>query len=186
MINISKLYCDQITPGDWLRYGRKGSGERPGEAVPAKASERRPIVVWNITRTCNLRCVHCYNDSGLDKPCNEITTETGQSRHRRPGRFRRAVDPVLGRRASHAPRPLRIDRIRRRQGPADRHLDQRHADRRGQGQRDQAARGLLRGDQSRRHRPDQRQVPGRCRGRSSGRSEASATARTPACGSACD
>lgn len=79
MINISKLYCDQITPGDWLRYGRKGSGERPGEAVPAKASERRPIVVWNITRTCNLRCVHCYNDSGLDKPCNEISTEKAKA-----------------------------------------------------------------------------------------------------------
>ena len=79
MINISKLYCDQITPGDWLRYGRKGSGERPGEAVPAKASERRPIVVWNITRTCNLRCVHCYNDSGVGKPCNEITTEKAKA-----------------------------------------------------------------------------------------------------------
>jgi radical SAM protein with 4Fe4S-binding SPASM domain len=79
MINISKLYCDQITPGDWLRYGKKGSGERPGEAVPAKASERRPIVVWNITRTCNLRCVHCYNDSGVDKPCNEISTEKAKA-----------------------------------------------------------------------------------------------------------
>lgn len=74
MINISKLYCDQITPGDWLRYGRKGSGEREGEAVPKKASERRPIVVWNITRNCNLRCVHCYNDSGADKTCNEVST----------------------------------------------------------------------------------------------------------------
>ncbi len=74
MINISKLYCDQITPGDWLRYGRKGSGERRGEVVPAKASERRPIVVWNITRNCNLQCVHCYNDSGPDKTCNEIST----------------------------------------------------------------------------------------------------------------
>ena len=66
MINISKLYCDEITPGDWLRYGREGSGERAGEIVPKQASERRPIVVWNITRTCNLRCVHCYNDSGTD------------------------------------------------------------------------------------------------------------------------
>jgi len=73
MINISKLYCDQSTPGDWLRYGRKGS-ERQGEVVPEKASARRPIVVWNITRTCNLRCVHCYNDSGLDKPCQEVST----------------------------------------------------------------------------------------------------------------
>ena len=38
MINISKLYCDQVTPGDWLRYGAKGSGEREGEIVPKKAS----------------------------------------------------------------------------------------------------------------------------------------------------
>jgi len=51
MINISKLYCAQVTPGDWLRYGKKGSGERGGEIVPKKASERRPIVVWNITRS---------------------------------------------------------------------------------------------------------------------------------------
>ena len=55
MINISRLYCDEVTPGDWLRYGKKGSGEREGEIVPKRASERRPIVVWNITRTCNLR-----------------------------------------------------------------------------------------------------------------------------------
>ncbi len=74
MINISKLYCGQITPGDWLRYGKKGSGERQGEAVPAKASQRRPIVVWNITRMCNLQCVHCYNDSGPDKACDELST----------------------------------------------------------------------------------------------------------------
>lgn len=73
MINISKLYCDQITPGDWLRYGMTGSGERKGESVPKKASERRPIVVWNITRTCNLKCVHCYNDSGASKASDELS-----------------------------------------------------------------------------------------------------------------
>ncbi|MHC4542460.1 MAG: radical SAM protein, partial [Planctomycetota bacterium] len=59
MINISKLYCDQVTPGDWLRYG----------------SERRPIVVWNITRACNLKCVHCYNDSGACKADDELATD---------------------------------------------------------------------------------------------------------------
>ena len=75
MINISKLYCDQVTPGDWLRYGREGSGEGQGEVVPKKASERRPIVVWNITRACNLKCVHCYNDSGAGKPSNEVSTD---------------------------------------------------------------------------------------------------------------
>lgn len=75
MINISKLYCDQVTPGDRLRYGKKGSGEREGEITPKKASERRPIVVWNITRACNLKCVHCYNDSGVGKPFKDISTE---------------------------------------------------------------------------------------------------------------
>ena len=73
MINISKLYCDQVTPGDWLRYGKKGSGE--GEVVPKLASERRPIVVWNITRACNLKCVHCYNDSGTCKADDELSTK---------------------------------------------------------------------------------------------------------------
>ena len=34
--------------------------------------------MWNITRTCNLQCVHCYNDSGLGKPCNELTTVQAQ------------------------------------------------------------------------------------------------------------
>jgi radical SAM protein with 4Fe4S-binding SPASM domain len=75
MINISKLYCDEVTPGDWLRYGKKGSGEREGEVVPKLASERRPIVVWNISRACNLKCVHCYNDSGASKADDELSTE---------------------------------------------------------------------------------------------------------------
>ncbi|HUS71819.1 MAG TPA: radical SAM protein [Sedimentisphaerales bacterium] len=74
MINISKLYCDQVTPGDWLRYGKKGSGERGREVVPKRASERRPVVVWNITRACNLACVHCYNDSGACKADDELST----------------------------------------------------------------------------------------------------------------
>ncbi|MBL7153557.1 MAG: radical SAM protein [Phycisphaerae bacterium] len=75
MINISRLYCDQVTPGDWLRYGKEGSGEREGEIIPKKASERRPIVVWNITRACNLKCVHCYNDSGVGKAAREVSTD---------------------------------------------------------------------------------------------------------------
>jgi radical SAM protein with 4Fe4S-binding SPASM domain len=74
MINISKLYCGQVTPGDWLRYGSTGSGERDSKIVPKTASERRPIVVWNITRACNLKCVHCYNDSGTEKADDELST----------------------------------------------------------------------------------------------------------------
>ncbi len=75
MINISRLYCDQITPGDWLRYGENGSGMRKNETVPLSASQRKPVVVWNITRACNLKCVHCYNDSGHGGTCGDATKD---------------------------------------------------------------------------------------------------------------
>jgi len=38
------------------------------------ASRRRPVVVWNITRTCNLRCVHCYSDSAAQSYPDELST----------------------------------------------------------------------------------------------------------------
>ena len=34
----------------------------------------RPIVSWNITRRCNLKCVHCYIDAGLAEP-GELNTK---------------------------------------------------------------------------------------------------------------
>ena len=74
MINISKLYCDEVTPGDWIRYGKPGSGERTQDVVPTAAAARKPIVVWNITRLCNLKCVHCYNDSGGTETDLAVTT----------------------------------------------------------------------------------------------------------------
>jgi radical SAM protein with 4Fe4S-binding SPASM domain len=57
MINLTRLYLGESQPADGLRYGI-GHG-RPF----ANAAERRPVVVWNITRRCNLRCIHCYSDS---------------------------------------------------------------------------------------------------------------------------
>lgn len=56
MINLTRLYCDESQPMDSLRYGR-------GHGSPNSAAERKPIVVWNITRRCNLKCIHCYSDS---------------------------------------------------------------------------------------------------------------------------
>ena len=77
MINISKLYCDEITPGDRIRYGRQDKDKT--KIVPKSASERRPIVVWNITRACNLKCIHCYNDSGAGKPAEEISSQKAKA-----------------------------------------------------------------------------------------------------------
>jgi len=68
MVNITKLYCGEDQPADGLRYGH-------GHGAPKSAAERRPIVVWNVTRTCNLRCVHCYSDSYAQKYSGELTNE---------------------------------------------------------------------------------------------------------------
>lgn len=72
MINLTRLYCDVAQPMDHLRYGR-------GHGSPASAAERRPIVVWNITRRCNLKCVHCYQDSDSKFYPGELSWEQCQA-----------------------------------------------------------------------------------------------------------
>lgn len=66
MINVTKLYCGVTQPADALRYGQ-------GHGAPRSAAERRPIVVWNITRRCNLKCLHCYSDSDAREYPGELT-----------------------------------------------------------------------------------------------------------------
>ena len=79
MIDISVLYGGLETPSTPPRYGRKITQIDPPEhqrmAVARSAKERRPIVVWNLTRTCNLKCVDCYTDSEAKKYPSELTTE---------------------------------------------------------------------------------------------------------------
>lgn len=76
MISISRLLCNTISPGDYLRYR---------EAVPhsdtlsrAVAEPPRPVVVWNCTRQCNLSCLHCYANATNQRPSGEMNTETGK------------------------------------------------------------------------------------------------------------
>ena len=79
MIDISVLYSGLETPSTPHRYGRKITQIDPPPhqrmAVAKCAAERRPIVVWNLTRTCNLKCVHCYTDSAAKRYPDELTTE---------------------------------------------------------------------------------------------------------------
>lgn len=75
MISISKLYSGAQTQSDGLRYGRASGESNTGQPVPKSAFDRRPVVVWNITRTCNLRCIHCYTDSYAESYPDELTTE---------------------------------------------------------------------------------------------------------------
>ncbi len=73
MIGISKLYCGTVEPGDVLRYGRR-SDRLPAHLLQF-AEDKRPVVVWNCTRRCNLRCVHCYSQSEDRTYGGELTTD---------------------------------------------------------------------------------------------------------------
>lgn len=79
MIDVSVLYCGLETPSTPHRYGRAITQIDPPEHQRMKraksAAERRPIVVWNLTRTCNLHCVHCYTDSEARRYPGELSTE---------------------------------------------------------------------------------------------------------------
>ncbi|MBL9113798.1 MAG: radical SAM protein [Verrucomicrobiaceae bacterium] len=76
MINITKLWTGAAQPADALRYG---TGKHPGHPGGHTASTRKPITVWNITRTCNLRCVHCYSDSQAMNYPGELSWEQMES-----------------------------------------------------------------------------------------------------------
>ena len=73
MIGISKLYCGAVEPSDVLRYNRH-SGSLPSHLLQFSA-DKKPVVVWNMTRRCNLKCIHCYSNSAdIDYP-DELTTQ---------------------------------------------------------------------------------------------------------------
>jgi 12,18-didecarboxysiroheme deacetylase len=61
-----------VEPGDVLRYNRE-SGRLPSHLLQF-SRDKKPVVVWNMTRRCNLRCVHCYSSSQNIRYGNELTT----------------------------------------------------------------------------------------------------------------
>lgn len=71
MIGISRLYTGQAEASDRLRYGQ---GTRP----PARGPGRKPVVVWNCTRRCNLHCLHCYSRSDSRAAPRELSTAEGR------------------------------------------------------------------------------------------------------------
>ena len=77
MIGISKLYCGQVEPSDALRYGRH-SGKLPSHLLQFSA-DKKPVVVWNMTRRCNLKCVHCYAQAVDETGRDEIGTAQGKA-----------------------------------------------------------------------------------------------------------
>lgn len=69
MIGISKLLCGTESFGDKLRYTHSASSQ-----IDGVSAGNGPVVVWNCTRTCNLKCIHCYADSDSKKYNGELNT----------------------------------------------------------------------------------------------------------------
>ncbi len=70
MIGISKLYMGQVEVSDPLRYGRH-SAKLPSHLLQF-SSDKKPVVVWNVTSACNLACTHCY--AATQGTPHELTT----------------------------------------------------------------------------------------------------------------
>jgi 12,18-didecarboxysiroheme deacetylase len=78
MIGISKLYCGAVEASDPLRYGRDSS-LLPSHLLQF-SKDKRPVVVWNTTKRCNLKCVHCYAFAeGEDYRGDELPTDEGKA-----------------------------------------------------------------------------------------------------------
>ena len=77
MIGISKLYCATVEPSDALRYGRH-SGKLPSHLLQF-SSDKTPVVVWNVTRRCNLKCIHCYAHATEEQARDELSTDEGKA-----------------------------------------------------------------------------------------------------------
>lgn len=69
MLSLTKMLTEEIYFGDELRYTAHAKEQRNGVA-----EGRGPVVVWNYTRQCNLKCVHCYSNSTSKSYEDELTT----------------------------------------------------------------------------------------------------------------
>ncbi len=70
MLSVTNLLCDHEAGNERLRYGHRNThGEC--EATP------RPVVVWAVTKACNLRCVHCYASATNAPARDELTYAQG-------------------------------------------------------------------------------------------------------------
>ncbi|KHD37106.1 Fe-S oxidoreductase [Clostridium acetobutylicum] len=74
MIGISKLLCSSESYGDKLRYVKEARNQKNGAT-----SNLGPVVVFNCTKTCNLRCKHCYAGSDGKTYKDELSTEEAYS-----------------------------------------------------------------------------------------------------------
>ena len=70
MLSLTKMLTGEAYYGDELRYTNHAHAQKNGVS-----EGRGPVVAWNYTRSCNLKCIHCYSRSENLKYENELTTE---------------------------------------------------------------------------------------------------------------
>ncbi|WP_255151255.1 TIGR04347 family pseudo-SAM/SPASM protein [Halorarius halobius] len=75
MISVSKLLCGLDAEGDGLRYD---AADESAEPQIREEKQRRPVVVWNLTKQCNLYCDHCYAAADTDCAPGELSTAEGK------------------------------------------------------------------------------------------------------------
>lgn len=71
MIGCTKLLCGTATVSEVIKHS--GAGDVPPQLLQF-SDLNRPLVVWNTTRRCNLRCIHCYIDAEDHDYQNELST----------------------------------------------------------------------------------------------------------------
>ncbi len=76
MIGVSKLLLGAESESDGLRYGDAKDGDtKQIKHHHGAVKSNKPIVVWNMTNRCNLKCVHCYAEATTQTAEGELTTE---------------------------------------------------------------------------------------------------------------
>jgi radical SAM protein with 4Fe4S-binding SPASM domain len=77
VIGFTKLLCGQATVSHAIRQAR-GEEKREARMLQFTTADR-PLVVWNVGTACNLRCAHCYNESGEGGKVRELTTAEAEA-----------------------------------------------------------------------------------------------------------
>jgi radical SAM protein with 4Fe4S-binding SPASM domain len=77
MLSVSNLLCDYQAGNERLRYGHTGHKSRREVEDDPFLGAPRPVVVWAVTKACNLRCVHCYASATPGPAPKELTPREG-------------------------------------------------------------------------------------------------------------
>ena len=77
MIGCTKLLCGTATVSEALHHDRDSSKLPPH--LLQFSSDYRPLVVWNMTNRCNLRCQHCYLNAEDREYAGELTHEQARA-----------------------------------------------------------------------------------------------------------